>query len=399
MKYIKNTIEYGVKFDWKKIRAAMHVLGIPADVHNPEFLPLEAAKLFVCCSERNIGKTTNWLLLGMCMNDLYGTVIQYVRQREDMIAPKALKNLFDTILLYDYVSKVTHGRWNSVVYNSRRYYYCNVDETGQIIEKAEQHFMFVCSVEAGEMLKSSYNAPLGDLIIFDEFIGRMYYPNEFVQFMDLCKTIIRGRRSPIIAMLANTINPHSPYYNELCIKDEIEKMNQGDSKIITTQAGTRVYVEIVGATAEKKEKNSVINRLFFGFKNPLLGAITGESTWSMKQYQHIPELDEGAEETVQVISRQLYVYYSGKYVRLDIVLHSTLGQCIYCHWSGVPKKSDAIILTAEYRTDARYMYRYGSGLIEKYFKKMLAENRIYYATNDVGCFLESYLDYIKMLKI
>ena len=395
MKYIKNTIEYGVKFDWKKIKAAMHQLGIPADVHNPEFLPLDAAKLFVCCSERNIGKTTNWLLLGMVMNDLYGTVIQYVRQREDMIAPKALKNLFDTILLYDYVEKVTGGRWNSVTYNSRRYYYCNVDETGQIIEKAEQHFMFVCSVEAGEMLKSSYNAPMGDLIIFDEFIGRMYYPNEFVQFMDLCKTIIRGRHSPIIAMLANTINPHSPYYNELCIKDDIEKMSQGDNKIITTPAGTRVYVEIVGASVEKKEKNSVINRLFFGFKNPLLGAITGESTWAMKQYQHIPELDEN--ENVQVISRQLYIYYSGKYVRLDVVHHSTLGTCLYTHWA-TTTYSDSIILTTEYRTDPRYLYKLGTPMISRFIKDMFDQNRVYYATNDVGCFIENYMDYAKMLK-
>lgn len=396
MKYIKNNKDFGLQYDWKKIKHEMHQLSIPADVHNPEFLPLDAAKFFVCCSERNIGKTTNWLLLGMVMNEMYGTIPQYIRQREDMIAPKALKNLFDTILLYDYVEKVTHGRWNSVYYNSRRYYYCNVDETGQMIEKAEQHFMFVCSIEGAEMLKSSYNAPLGDLIIFDEFIGRMYYPNEFVLFADLCKTIIRGRRSPIIAMLANTINPHSPYYNEMSIKDDFEKLNQGDSKIVTTQAGTRIYIEIVGATAEKKEKNSVINRLFFGFKNPLLGAITGESTWSIKEYQHIPELKE--DENVHVLSRQLYVLYSGKLVRLDIVLHSTLGKCIYAHWANKTYK-DSIILTNEYRTDSRYMYRYGSGLVEKFLKNMLAENRVYYATNDVGCLLDAYFAYIKQLHI
>lgn len=397
MKYIKNNPEFGIEYKWKDIKAEMKKLNIPSDVHNPMYLPLDAAKFFVCCSERNIGKTTNWLLLGMVMNEMYGTIIQYIRQREDMIAPKSLKNLFDTILLYEYVEKVTKGRWNSVFYNSRRYYYCNVDEAGKIIEKAETHFMFVCSIEAAENLKSSYNAPLGDIIIFDEFVGRMYYPNEFVHFADLCKTIIRGRRSPIIAMLANTINPHSPYYNEMSIKDSFEKLNQGDNCIVTTGAGTRIYIEIVGATAEKKEKNSIINRLFFGFKNPLLGAITGESTWSIKEYQHIPELDEG--EEVITISRQLYVFYNGKYVRLDIVLHPRLKECIYCHWANKTEYKDSVILTVEQRTDNRFKYRYGSGMIEKFLKRMLAENRIYYATNDVGCFLEAYLDYVKMLRV
>lgn len=397
MKYIKNNPEFGIEYDWKKIKAEMKKLNIPADVHNPMFLPLDMAKFFVCCSERNIGKTTNWLLLGMVMNSMYGTIIQYIRQREDMIAPKSLKNLFDTILLYEYVEKVTGGRWNSVVYNARRYYYCNVDESGKIIEKDEQHFMFVCSIEAAENLKSSYNAPLGDLIIFDEFVGRMYYPNEFVHFADLCKTIIRGRRSPIIAMLANTINPHSPYYNEMSIKDDFEQLAQGQNRIVTTQGGTRIYIEIIGATAEKKAKNSIINRLFFGFKNPLLGAITGESTWSIKDYQHIPELEEG--EELITISRQLYILYNTKYVRLDIVIHPVLGQCIYCHWAKKPEYKDSVILTGEQRFDNRYYYRFGGGLIEAYLKRMLSENRFYYTTNDVGCFIEAYFDYVKMLRI
>lgn len=395
--YIKGNKEYGIKYDWNHIKKRMKKLGIPDDVFNPASCPLEYCKYFVDVSERNIGKTTNWLLLGMIMNDDYGTVIQYVRQRDENITPKYTKDLFNTILEFDYVSKVTNGKYSSVFYKSRRWYYCNTDENGKPIDIAPEHFMFMCSVEKREDLKSGYNAPTGDLIIFDEFINKYYYPNEFCEFADLTKTIIRGRRSPIIAMLANTINPHSPYYNELMIYDEIQSVRTGESKLITTPKGTKIHYCKIGATIEKRKKNNIINQLFYGFSNPLLASITGDDEYAIKSYQHIPELDEEKKETVETISRLIYIYYNNKYVRLDVVSHSTLGICIYIHWA-TRTYDDSVILTAEYRYDNRYLYRYGTGNLERFLKRMIAENRIYYATNDVGCFVENYFNYVKMLK-
>ena len=76
MKYINDNPEFGIQYDWKKIRKEFDKLQIPADVYDPTTAPLEKAKYFVETSERNIGKTTNWLLLGMVMNSMYGTIIQ-----------------------------------------------------------------------------------------------------------------------------------------------------------------------------------------------------------------------------------------------------------------------------------------------------------------------------------
>lgn len=395
IKYILDNPEYGIQYDFKKIRKEFNKLGIPPDVYDPTTAPLERAKYFVETSERNIGKTTNWLLLGMVMNAMYGTIIQYIRQTENMIMPKSLKNLFAVILEYGYIEKITDGKYNSVVYKSRRYYYALVDDSGKVIEQAPEHFMFCACIEKAEDLKSSYNAPLGDLIILDEFIGKYYYPNEFVRFCDLVKTIIRGRRSPLIVMLANTINPHSMYYNELEIYDDIQSMQIGENKLIETTRGTKIYIEIIGTTVEKKRKNNIINQLFFGFKNPMLGSITGDN-WAVRCYPHIPELpdktDDG-ETYIETISRQLYIYYNNKYVRLDIVWHYQLGVCAYLHWA-TRTYSDSIILTAAERQDPRYRYKLGGGKLEKYVKSLFAQNRVYYASNDVGSFVESYLGYI-----
>ena len=74
---------------------------------------------------------------------------------------------------------------------------------------------------------------------------------------------------------------------------------------------------------ESKSKNTIINQLFYGFKNTMLGSITGDD-WAIKCYQHIPEVPDDTDDDIQhveVISRQVYIFHNSKLVRLDIVLH------------------------------------------------------------------------------
>ena len=388
-KFIENNEQLGLEYDWKKIKNEFNKLNIPDDVFNPVNVPLSVAKWFIELSDRSTGKTTNWILLGMVMNQLYGTQIQYIRQSDDDIAPKSSKNLFSVILKYNYVSKITENEYNSVTYNSRRWYYCNVDENGRIINKAPEHFMFMGSVQSAENLKSSYNAPFGDLIIFDEFITRYYMPNEFVLFCDLVKTIIRDRVSPIIVMLANTIDRHTQYFNELNIYDSVQTLKKGESTLLTTPKGTKVYVELIGSTPKKQTKRDRVNKLFFGFKNQNLASITGED-WAMNCYPHIPR------EKYTTIFNQLYVYHNNKYIRLEIVNNEKLGVCIYVHWATYIY-DDSIILTTVDRTDPRYLYKFGSGNLKKFIVKMYETNKFYYATNDIGAFFENYIRYCNKL--
>ena len=74
IKYFDNDMQHGINYDWALIKKEFDKLGIPENVVNP-FLThkLECGKWVVDMSERSIGKTTNWLLLGMVMNKLYGT--------------------------------------------------------------------------------------------------------------------------------------------------------------------------------------------------------------------------------------------------------------------------------------------------------------------------------------
>lgn len=392
--YISNKPELGLQYDWALIRKEYKRLGCPPDFYDPSTAPLASAKYFINLSDRSTGKTTNWLLIGLIMYWQYGTQIQYVRQSNENITPKYSRSLFNVILQNGYIDKITDGVYNSITYKSRRWYLCKIDDTGAIVDQDDTMCCFMCSIDKAIDLKSSYNAPYGDFIIFDEFIGDYYYPNEFVKFCDLVKTIIRERHSPIIIMLANTIDKHSQYFNELEIYDDVQIMQQGDHKTITTNRGTVIYVEIIGATKRKKAKRSVLNKLFFGFHAPELASITGDD-WAVSNYQHIPEPLVDADDDRDdywYIMRNIYIYHNSKYLRLDIVEHKKLGICVYVHWA-TKIYPDSIILTCEERYDPRYMYRLGPPKLAKLLERLYRSNRFYYATNDVGSFFTNYLKY------
>lgn len=390
IKYINNDIECGIDYDYKQVKKLFKKLGCPGDLFDPFPALMSGCRWILDLSERSVGKTTQWLLVGMCMYWIYGTIIQYVRQFEEMIMPKASSDLFSTILKYDYVAKLTDGEYNTIVYKSRRWYFAHMDtESMEITRTCPDHFMFSCSIDKQVQLKSSYNCPTGDLIIYDEFIGKITPVNEFVFFCDLCKTIQRERQSVRFVLLANSIDKHHIYFNELCIYDAVQMLHVGDHLETKSPLGTRIYIDFIGLSGERRKKRSVINTLYYGFKNPRLAAITGDDEWAMGCYQHIPK--RGEDETdPQCISRQLYLLYNSRYVRLDIMQHPKLGVVIYAHWA-TQTYDDSIILTCDQRYDPRYQYQLGNKVISRLIKYMYTTNRVYYASNDVGNFMDSYL--------
>lgn len=393
IEYIENNIQLGIVIDWDFILKEYKKLECPDDVYNPSTVIREMkennCKWYVGMSKRKTGKTTNYLLIGMLCFWYYGIHIVYIRQRDDNIAPKNAIKMFDTILAFGYIEKITGGMFNDVRYYSKYWYFVKRNEVGEIVDECKNPFCFVCSIQSADDLKSVFNDPVADFIIYDEFISQVFYPNEFVDFFNLISTIKRLRRSTLIFLLANVIDMYHQYFNELCISDEVQKMKVGERALITSPLGTKVIVERIEQPEKAKAQNEIDRLLYYGFPNPKLAAITGDE-WAESQFQHIPT---GKYET---LSNRLYVKYSNKLARFEIVSHETLGLCIYCHWAK-RTYNDSIILTADDRTDPRYHYKLGFGRLDRFLHMMLQTNRIYYAMNDVGMFIESYIKYIRKL--
>lgn len=392
IEYIDNDMSNGMKFDIKLIKKELKKLNIPSHVYNPFYLPLESQHLYVLLSERQLGKTTNILLLGLCFNKLYGTTIHYVRQTEKMIAPKSIQDIFSTIIKYGYIEKLTEGEYNTVVYLHRRWYLA-LQKDGEIVKRAENHFMFDCSIEGAFDLKSSYNCPTGDFIIFDEFISNQYGVNEFVRWCDLVKTIINNRISPYIFMVANTINRHSPYFEELEISKEIQTLVTGHMEIYKSSLGTKVAVEIINSTQHTKTIKQKVNELFFNFRNPNLSAITGADTWSTDNYPHL--LDNNPEKLKET---GLYISYSGRLLKLDLVYSESLQSSILYVHKATKTYDDSVILVPYFIKDSNESYLLSNKKIRKFIEHYHTRNLVRFCTNYDGAIFSSFLQRWNMEK-
>ena len=385
IEYIGGDPDNGIKYDLKLIRKEYKKLGVPKMFWNPSKGPLEQSRTFCVLSERSIGKTTNAILLGMVYWKLYGTVIHYIRTSETMIENKFIKDLYAVINNpeYGYIEKITDGKYSSVLYHARRWYFCNYDSNGKVLDRCPKHFMICLSIDRNELHKSGYNCPTGDFIIFDEFIQKYYNPDAFFSFYDLHKTIARDRQCVTTFFIANTIDVNSEWFDEMLISDTVNTMRKGSREMITTEEGTNVFVEILEPSKEQRKKKAILNKLYYGFKNPKLGSITGNVTWSVKEYQR---LEKGDEIEVEY-AKNIYIEYYKKLVRCRIVKTANVGVIAYCtKASGYYK--DSIVLTNNYVHDRQHVYGiHAVPILEKMYK----EHMFYYGTNNVGAVVEKFM--------
>lgn len=392
IRYIDNDIDKGIVYDYPLLVKEYKKLKIPKTFHTPVNYPFDKCKFFVDVSERSIGKTTNWLLWGMLMNREYGTVIAYVRQTDNMLMPKNL-DIFSTILENGYIDKLTNGKYTSIYYHGRKWYYCNYDDNGKVTERATDYFMIGLSIDRSQVYKSGLSIPTADCIILDEFCSRYYNPNEFVDFLDLVKTLQRNRISPFIVMLSNTIDKHNEYFSELEAYELIQTMSIGDSVVYNTSRGTCIQLSIVAPSNQAKIKKSITNALFYGFKNPRLSSITGDD-WSFINYPHSKLTD------INERLRGVYIEYNSQLVGVDICLSETLGIVIVCHKAN-KTYDDSIIFTKDDTGiyDSRYRYLMtGKDRLEKLILKCYHENKFYYQNNQIGAIVSNFFKANNKLK-
>lgn len=369
-----------------KINKIFKKLKTPPDIMDPTTFPLKRNKYFVLVSERSVGKTTQILLWGMCAHEVNGTQIQYIRQSDQMLTPKMSRQLFDTILKYDYVSKVTGGRWNSVEYYAARWTYTKTDDSGKVIEKDIKPFMSCLAINLNEQYKSVYNAPDGNVIIFDEFVSRFTRQDEFIDYCDLLKTIIRERKEPLVFMLGNTLDRYNTYFSEMELLPITTSMPIGEHTETTTSKGTPIYVEFV--TREKTKEKLDLNRIFFGFRNKKLGAITGED-WVIVPMPHILH-----DDTRVTIYNHIYLQYEDYLIQLELCTDSTHGSHICAHMA-TKTYPDSRIYTLANTLDYRYRYRFGYDKLDKLVWALYDRKKYLYANNTIGVLVTKYVDSAK----
>ena len=389
LEYINNNPLNGIVYDFDKINKLYKSLSCPKNVYNPCHIPFDKTKWNIIMSDRSRGKTTNILLWGMCLYWLYDIGMCYIRSSSGMITVGNVGRLFNTIKEWKYVEKITEGEYNDIIYKTNRHewYLVRYNEDGDIEKEDIRPFCMALSTDQNEKYKSTL-ATTNDFIIYDEFIERVYSPSMFLSLVDLIKTIGRDRQSLIICALSNTIDKYSPFFQEWDISDVVEEMTMGERVVTSTTFGTPFFIEIIGEKIGKeKEKATVVNRLYYGFKNPKLASITGVATWAMYNYPHTPE-------KFKIIEKNHYISYNEKLINLEICESTDNRLFINCHFA-TKTYVDSVIYSADFSTDINHRYLLGHTKKDLWLWSLYKKNLFTFANNSVGSLVEKYYDMCK----
>ena len=393
IKYFDNDPQHGIIYDWDLIEKEYRKLSRPKNAYNPfDVHTISSGRWIVDLSERNTGKSTNWLLLAMVMHKLYNIEAAYIREIVDMIMPKHAMEMFNTILSWGYVQELTDGQYDSIVYESRRYYYINSETR----EKDPKPFLVSLSLDENELNKSSLQLPDTDIIMFDEFISRRNYSDEFPLLCDTIKTIIRERDAPLIVLMANTIQLHSFWFKELTIYDDIQNMIPGDRRELVTMDGTGTIVDfaLIGNKPEEMtEHKKKHNARFFGFPNPKLNSIRGGG-WAIRVYPHPPR-----DKELTTVCTNRYIRHNGYILQLELVYSERMGYYVIVHPANQYYDDSVIYCLDIQLEDRRFKFKWGLSKLDKKYLDLWKINKWFYATNLDGTLVDDYMRNMEIKKV
>lgn len=394
--------------NWKDVYKEIKKLNIPKEYYGLDLESIGAYQWNIYLSIRETaGKTTSSIITGLVLNKLYPDhyTIEYIRNDASQITRGNVEDLFNTVISFDYISKIYNGRWNSVRYHSqaKKFYLVKLDSEGSVLEESDEPILILHSLEKYADYKSVYNNVKGNYIVFDEFMDttRATY-GLFTELLNVVSTIGRpmspGRTEWLrILLLGNNTNQYSFWFDEFGISDDINNLKFGGSITFNTEYGTTGICKLleVGETQKKRLTDKRIP--FLGFPGKKAAAFTGATEWSGKTYKHISwDLNYD-----NCIFRRAYVNHRSRFIQLDIFKEEKRGIYVFAHFSNAPLKEDNIIFTLDPLLNndvygfGKYEKRKKINSITSIYTDLLRENRFYYSSNMAGALIDDFIKNIR----
>ena len=188
--------------------------------------------------------------------------------------------------------------------------------------------------------------------------------------------------------LSNTVDKQHYLFDEYAISETVWSLAKGDREYITSELGSTIYVEYINEERINQKKKNV-NRLYFGFKNDKLNAITGND-WYGKEYPHF-----FSEKTDVVLDDNIYIEYYQRLQRLSIIKRENGVLLVYAH-KATRTYDDSIIYTTNITEDRRCRYLYGNGSrLDKLLTTLYDHKAFRYGTNSDGLLVEKFYNEYK----
>lgn len=339
-----------------------------------------------------IGKRSNGKTY-CCLEDIIRTYAEsgkqgaYLRRYREDFRGKRGDQLFAAHVANGVIEDATNGEWTGVKYYAGRWYFSKFDAVLNKDIRDTEPFCFGFSISEMEHDKST-SYPDITTVVFDEFISRSYYlPDEFVLFVNVLSTIIRGRYDVTIYMLGNTVNKYCPYFKEMGL-GHVDEMELGTIDLYKYgSSGLSVAVERCNDPESSKDSNK-----YFAFDNPSLQMITG-GAWEIDIYPHLP-----IKYTKRDIQLIYFILFNDYILQCEIIV---IDGCIFTYihrkTTELQNPDGDIIFTTEYspRPNISRNILHPTYEVHRKISNLFKAEKVFYQDNEVGELVRNYLMWCK----
>ena len=347
------------------------------------------AKYNVIFGERSNGKTYGVLQYGLEQYFDHGSRLGIIRRWEEDFRGKQANTMFDALIENGVVHKLSKGKWNSIIYQSHRWYLCKrdlINPKNVVID--EEPFAYAFALSSDEHYKSS-SYPKIRTILFDEFLTRgTYLPDEFIKFTSILSTIIRLRDDVTIFMCGNTVNQYSPYFAEMGLTN-IKNMTRGKIDLYSYgDSGLTVAVEFSDFPTKEKKSN-----VYFAFNNPKLEMIKS-GAWEMDIYPHLP-----VKYKPKDIEYMYFIIFDNQTLQCEIINIDDMSFTYIHRKTTEIKDNDGYYMVYSQETNPKPNYRKKITKpvypIEKTIVSYFIKDKVFYQDNEIGELVRNYLEWCR----
>lgn len=315
----------------------------------------------------------------------------YIRRYGEEIRPKNISELLSPH--YKLIEKLSKGKYNACTYRNNQFTPVFVDkETGDVKSKASKPILFTVALNTWNTVKGEDRGQLS-YIIFDEFMTReLYLKDEFATFANVISSLVRDREVETIYMLGNTVNKYCPYFEEMGLV-HVNEQEQGTIELYSYN-NDKLTVAVEYCADTENTKNI---EYYYAFDNPQLDMITN-GNWEEAKYKRLCRTEFVANEKTMIA--KFLVNFNNKEV-IGEIHRERYNLILLFHWKGGSKynwgEKDIIFTDKDtYSPLHQHSFKCGDTKIHQLIRKLLVEEKDYYANNSVGEVINNFKKYSLM---
>lgn len=303
----------------------------------------DMCKYMMSYSEKSAGKTTWWFVFCVVITYMTGRPTCLLRRWEEAFKSNRPTQYFSSINNMGIIEELTEGKWNTITYYRKGFYFSRYDEEKDKNVKSTTPIMYCRSLTTYENDNGTQIDKCA-WVMFDEFIPRGgELPDEVEKYFKPCiSSIKRNNDDTRIVLLGNPINRFSSYFEAFGL-DGATEMAKGTIRIYEYPSGLRMAVERGGELSSKKD-----NELYYSFGDLLRDSmVTGD--FETIRYPRPEKYD------MRNMLADFYIIYKGNCYRGVIIYDDNSRMVLFYPFDKNNVNYDEdIIYTEEYNNKANY---------------------------------------------